>query len=332
MRLRRLCQLLALTMPVAVPRVASSELPPKALSLVYSAPEGCPSEHDFERRVRLRARGPAARDAAAATLRIQIAVVGGRHVGRLSLIESDGRSTTKTLNGADCEELVDALSLVAALAIDSDEKTKPAESGEHPPKPPAAAVASVTPLGSSEQERSHGTQPSSRTGLGLGALVAVGPAPSWLVGGALAFDWSPFGASAFAPAFEIDLAAAESLNEVRIGGTASFTWLNVRADACLLRVPLGPALRLRGCFVGAFGVLHARGSNALHPATSSRGWLSVGGAAGLEAPLGARLALHGLVGVEAPLRRDSYAFGVDQFFTVPAATGTGSISLLAYFP
>ncbi|MDP9037507.1 MAG: hypothetical protein M3O50_22145 [Myxococcota bacterium] len=347
MRLRRLCQLLAATMAMAVPRAAWSELPPRALSLVYSAPEGCPSAHDFEQRVRSRSTGNVVRDAPGVTLRVQIAVVNGRHVGRLSVMESDGRSTTKALNGADCEELVNALSLVVALAIDSDEKTKP--NSERPPSSTSPSASSspssassapsppspsspVPPIGRPEQERSRGIAASSRLGLGLGGLVAVGPAPSPLFGGTLDLEWDPFGARKFAPAFEIELAVAESSNEVRTGGTASFTWLNVRADACLLRVPLGPALRLRGCVLGASGVLRAGGSNTVHPVTSSRGWMSIGGVAGLEVGLGARLEFHLLLGVETPLRRDSYAFGVDQFFTVPAATGTASLSLLAYFP
>ena len=45
---------------------------------------------------------------------VQIAAAGGRYVGKLSL-EAEGRSTAKTLGDADCDALVDALALVAAL-------------------------------------------------------------------------------------------------------------------------------------------------------------------------------------------------------------------------
>ncbi len=50
----------------------------------------------------------------------------------------------------------------------------------------------------------------------------------------------------------------------------------------------------------------------------------------LEVPLGPAFALDPAIGIEAPLRRDRYAFGATDFFEVPALVATGGVSVVAY--
>ncbi len=342
MRLGLVRQVLATALLVALPALALAESPRKTLTLVYGAANGCPSERSFEERVLARTHPPPRRDMRRVTLRVQIAFVGARYVGRLSLLEGDGRSNTKTLSGRDCEEVADALSLVAALAIDSDESSPAADRDEAPPAPPAppapsapsapSAPADAQVQGVALERDGPRTNAGPRVGLGIGGFVVEGPAPSVLIGGTLGLEWAILGASLLRPAFGVELAAAQSLDTVTAAGTASFTWLTAQANACLLSMSLGPSIRLRACLLSRLGLLRARGSNTFQPATSSRGWLSVGGASGIELPLTSRLALLGLVGVEAPLRRDRYAFSAEEFFATPPAIVTASISVVTYFP
>ena len=87
---------------------------------------------------------------------------------------------------------------------------------------------------------------------------------------------------------------------------------------------------MRAGIAGDLGSLLARGDETVSPSSSSRAWASIGGAADLEVPLTARLALTAVVAVEAPLRRDRYAFGSSDFFEVPFLVAIGGVSLVAY--
>jgi hypothetical protein len=314
---------------------------PPALSLVYDAPASCAPQAEFEGllRGRLGARAPA--DLAGRTLRVQITPIDGQFSGRLSLVERDGRFTTKTLSGRDCGELVDALSLVAALAVQSDDAI--AADHESPPlQVPASAPtaderrtqapATVTePHAEGQPPRgAPRTAGRSRFGVELGGLVAGGPAPAPILSGIVGLDWALDTASLLSPAAGVGFAVGAAPEVTTEGGTATFAWWVARVEACALRVDVGHVLRFRGCLLGDWGTISARGSHTFSPASSSRTWFSVGAASNLEFPLGARFAIHLVAGIEAPLRRDRYAFGTHDFFDVPFLVVTGSAAVAVY--
>src|SRR5690349_12936814 len=91
---------------------AQPEAPP---SLGYDAPTTCPAQDVFVERVRSRLARSRARLGAERAIAVQITAGAGRYQGTLSF-QADGRTTTKTLSDTDCDALVDALALVAALA------------------------------------------------------------------------------------------------------------------------------------------------------------------------------------------------------------------------
>ena len=167
--------------------------------------------------------------------------------------------------------------------------------------------------------------------MALGGLATVGPAPNVLVGGALTLYRAWAGAGLFRPVLVLGGAASLSPDAPESKGTASFAWLTARAAVYLVQWPPGTGVVLRGGVAGDFGVLLARGHDTTSPAASSRPWASLGAIVGLEVPLGARFALHPALAIEAPLRRDRYAFGSTDFFEVPRAIAQGSLSVIAYF-
>src|SRR5579864_1380076 len=128
--------------------------------LTYVAPPPCPSEAEFTKRLQARLVGPRGAERARRSLEVRIsAQADGTFVGRLSLVVADGGSTTKTLAARSCDELVDALSLVGALALQTDEaaanggeratvpSASPSASADaraEPPAPPSAPVASAS--------------------------------------------------------------------------------------------------------------------------------------------------------------------------------------------
>jgi hypothetical protein len=296
----------------------------QAPSVAYVGPASCPSEAEFV--VRLRARlGSSETTDARSTLDVRIAQEGRQYVGRLSLIDREGRSTTKELRGHGCDELVDALALVAALAVRTE---GPAATAEERPPPPPVAVAE--PPRAEPRPAERRAPAASRFGVAAGGLVTTGVSPTVLLGGTLSIDWAWKPASAFGPALGLGVIAAAAPDVTRPGGRASFTFVAARVDACIARFALGAVLAVRGCLLADAGVVHARGSDTVAPGSSSREWLSLGASSQFEVPLTARLAIRLTAGVEAPLRRDRYAFGDADFFVVPPVIATGSLLVAGY--
>jgi hypothetical protein len=373
--MRTVLLLLAVSLTLMVPprAWAQSAAPP---SITYSAPASCPSEAAFLRRLQSRL-GPSGATGAARTLSVRIALLEARYVGTLSLSEAGGRATTKTLSDRDCEGLVDALSLVTALALEGNaiegsdgDRSSVASSVPSPPSaqtststntPSAAPAASnsataatqanstnaplatqansmnvpaasnsATTQAPSESGPEPGAPTASRIGVALGGLAAVGPAPNPLFGAAFTLHWVMRDVGPFTPSLELGGEASRAADATESKGTASFTWLAVRATAYVVRWAFGAGVVLRGGVTGDFGVLLASGRDTVSPAASSRPWSSLGAVAGLELPLGAVFAIQPTVGVEAPLRRDRYAFGSTDFFQVPPVVATIGASLIAY--
>jgi hypothetical protein len=325
----------------------------------FSAPNTCPSEADFLRRYRSRLR--ASRSARAIEVRIEAS--GPQYVGTLSLVDDRGQSTTKTLKDRDCVALVDALALVAALEADApesdlDSSLLPAPSSPPPPSPapspPPASSSSSSEGGPSSTAPSPERAPpvvdvpsrtpeitaippspsasaqATRLGVALEGHGAAGPAPVPLLGTGLFVRWIGAGGAPFGLAVDLGAAASFAPATSVSKGRATFTWLTVSADVYLLRWSLGAGALMRAGIAGDLGSLLARGDETVSPASSSRTWASVGGVADLEVPLTARLALTAVVAVEAPLRRDRYAFGSSDFFDVPFLVAIGGVSLVAY--
>src|SRR5579883_1025485 len=308
---------------------AQPEAPLPEIAL-YEAPATCPPRAEFARRLRGRlgpAQGPG-QPPRVLQVRIETGR-DGRYVGTVSLTPAGGRSTAKALSGNDCDGLVDALALVSALALRSD--AEPTDSAPpEPPAPPAPARPAAPPPAPPAGPPAPAA-PASRWAVEVGALVASGPAPSAILSGVVGVGWSGRRAGVLDPAVALDLAAGASPDLAETGGTASFAWFDARADLCALGVALGPGAEVRGCLLGDAGVLRASGSNTAAPASSSRGWLSLGASARLEVAVGDRFGIHLAAAVEAPLRRDRYAFGSSDFFEVPAVVVAGSATLAAYF-
>jgi hypothetical protein len=169
-----------------------------------------------------------------------------------------------------------------------------------------------------------------RLGIALAGFAAAGPAPTPLFGPALTLRLMWPAAGLLRPTLELGGAAGLSLDAAEPKGTATFEWWTARTIAYVVQASPGRGVVLRGGVAGDFGVLFARGSHATSPATSSRPWASLGLAAGLEVPLGSGFAVLPAIAVEAPLRRDRYAFGSTDFFEVPRIIATGGVAIVAY--
>ena len=339
------------------------------IRLAYRSEGLCPSGEQFFSEVR--ARTDKIRSATsgelARTLKIEVEEGPSESRGSLSISGEDGTtSSTRTVRAKTCRDVVTALALVAALAIDPEARTAPlaplapivttGDAGQPPiPSLADAGTASPATLGGSPQD--GGTPPSraptplparssaadagppveasrpsqTRISVGVGAegssVLGVRPALSVSLG----IDWVR--GSVVSPAILLRLTRSFQGTSVQTVGAANVTFSAAALEPCPFAFRLGESFALLPCGRIAFGFLEAEGSGVTTPASALRGWGDVG------AHLRARLHLASPVDLEAhggarfPLFRDR--FFVDQnttLYEAPAAVGAFGGDLRFAFP
>lgn len=242
------------------------------VAIEYESDERCPSEADFAKRLRaksiLRDRG--GREDVPRTIRMAVHASTADAFGRLTIVERSGETTTREVAAQTCDQVVDALAFVAALALephaDPEQPPSPAtptvplaqprESPESRPAPCAPWHASAAVLGEFEV----GIPPGSQFSFPLLAEVRMAPieAPS---------RWAP----SLRLGFERGLGASTNTPE----GSAQFTWTVGRLDVCSAWAVV-PTVTVGGCLGGDAGQVDATG-NIAHAASRQRIWVAFGG-------------------------------------------------------
>lgn len=120
-RRARRCRALAAfaSMVSLAPCRALAQEPVEPIRLTYRASHGCPNEAEFVARVRARTARvrPAGPREAARTFDVAVDA-GPLARGRVTIIQDDQPVGTRSVQGDTCSEVVDAIALVVALAID----------------------------------------------------------------------------------------------------------------------------------------------------------------------------------------------------------------------
>ncbi|XYH94246.1 hypothetical protein ACMHYB_41390 [Sorangium sp. So ce1128] len=142
----------ALWAALAAPSAGRAEDGVEPIRVRLEAHAGCPSEMSFVEQVR--ARTPKVRTAArgerARTFTIAVVRDGALSRGRLTIEERDGSSSSRAVSGRTCDEVVSAMALVTALAIDPEqayrapEPVAPTPIAELPGAPPTVIGARLT--------------------------------------------------------------------------------------------------------------------------------------------------------------------------------------------
>ncbi|WP_438008174.1 hypothetical protein WME89_05340 [Sorangium sp. So ce321] len=308
--------------------VARAQTTAAPLRIEYRAEAGCPTEAEFRARVGARLRRQLGEADAGSAYVVTIDERDGRFTGRLGVRAADGAASDRDVAGATCDDVVAALAVVTALAIDSQAAEAAAAAAAPAPSAPASAAAGAEATGAttvaspstpsasaraapappppadSGRARPPGPATDAATHLTLGAQLLAGEmigAPSL---GARLFAEPPLAAMDNGVGPLRFGAHVETSSDVpSAGGSASFLLAAVAADACPVGAALGalrlaPCARVEGGLVAASlrGVAPARGA--------TRGWLA------LALPLRARLPVWGPflldaeAGVRMPLLRD----------------------------
>jgi hypothetical protein len=299
------------------------------LRLRYDAPSECPGADAFFAQVvaRTALARPAAANAPATELRVTIRSVPGGHAGTLELRTREAETATREVSAAQCSQVVTALALITALAIDPNASTAPIpEPARAAPRPgPEPTQARPAPPLPPIRERFR-----FEIGAGLGLLANFGSDPTWLV--------RPFVELARerkAPlGYSLRLSAARAHASVVAGeGGVDLTLWAGRAEACPLHVPLGARVRLAPCVALELGQLQARGSGVSPKRQIDRPWLAAGALTRFELELLDALVLEVAGEILAPVVRDRFFVNTDATVYRTRAISLGATLGLAFrFP
>jgi hypothetical protein len=300
---------------LAAPSVRAAD--EKPFRLDYQAAAGCPSREDLIAKLRSRSRRLVESRAAETEVSIALTRAGERFAGRSRVALPDG-VRVRSLDGATCEEVADALALIVALNLDpdagSDDSAPDQQPNEPNPTPPAPEPAPPS------------TAHVWSAVLGAGLTLRSGVVPN-AEPGFYAFAEADSEGEGVAPSLR--LAVARVTGEKRgAAGTGDFAWTAVSLEGCPLGTPARGAWRLRPCAAFEVGGLHAEGRGLTLPKSPTRLWLApalVARGTWQPTPL---LRLEATLGASFPLSRPSFVFDSgERLFDVPAAGFRGAVAL-----
>lgn len=308
-----------------------------SLRFVYEAPAECPGGEAFAAAVRAQTKSATLVIGGDGSLEntdfglvfVRITRAESHLHGRLSIEEPGREASVREVTATTCEEVVSALALMTALAIDADLSARPPAApptaAAPPPKAagktpiPSPAAKNPAPASQLKNQNQRSPQPRApaaptpwpgpRWGLGAhaGAFGALAPSLAW---GAVSFlDRSAWNTTGEAWSLRLGLALAESPSIGLAEGTATFRWIVARASACPLAVAAGP-LTARPCLGIDAGALRGLGSGdkITKPLEETRGWLAATGLGRLQLHLGEGVYLEAEGGFTLPFIRDRFVF------------------------
>ncbi len=257
--------------------------------LDYQADARCPSRllssdvfiaevHGRSPRIRISA--DASRSLVVRIARVPSVRGASKLAGRIELHEPDGTTTERSVAGASCEEVVSALGLVAALALDPTASSTDAAAPEPVPTATTTATASSSsapdagvPPDADDETNKPLEQRRWSFGAGADGEVVFGASPDPLFAvpvfleatRALGEHWGLGGGLRFERAGETSLVQ---------GIGADFTWTVAALDLCaVLRTG---RVRFNTCVRSHGGVIDAHGEGVIPERSATRPWVDVG--------------------------------------------------------
>ena len=295
----------------------------------YDAPPACPDLAELQARIRARTSRFAPSDAPDAR-EFRIRVVGeAPSRGAFTVKGPDGRGATRSFAGASCDEVVSALALAAALAIDPLALVAP----QTPPPPPAVPLPNPRPIAPppppalpvlpTPRAEAPPPPPSSRVTVGAYASLAWPATPNPLYGGG-AFSELRLRAP-FEPSFRLGLEGGASADVTNVAARVAFSRVMGVVQACAIAWRPWGVARMELCARMEAGALRARAEDIARAISTSRPWLAPGAAIGLRVALPGDFFLDGQLALTVPLWRDDYRLlpDTDVLHVPPVSAAAG---------
>ncbi|HVW27845.1 MAG TPA: hypothetical protein VHC69_20910 [Polyangiaceae bacterium] len=268
---------------------------------------------------------------AARTFSVVVEQAGAGYRAALDVVDVAGAVNRREVDGADCAEVVSAVALVAALAVDPAAGASP--SGAAPvtvapeatatPPPIAANAPPAPPVVPALREPAPEPRPSSpvryRWSVGGGGEVRFAVVPAVALGGAIHIDVAPT-TGVFVPSFRLSAHAVTTRVE-RTGITADLTWWSSRWDVCPLRAAASP-LVVEACGVLDLGALTTSGGGVERPSNATRFWGAAGFSPRLRWAATPSVELSFESALEFPFRR------YELTYAIPSGSGSQAVEFL----
>jgi hypothetical protein len=329
--------LVAVAVSLAAAPAPATEVKP--VQVEVDAPVGCANANDFLNSLQSRIHlvRQATEDEPHTTLQVRLTEIRRNVLGELRLVDERGEIRTRKVQGANCDVVVQALSLAAAVALDpnvllSEPEPLPATTTTDGASPPPAIV----PAAEESVDSRKTTDALSSLAFPSGRRFELGAASvgsfllsSGISPGIAAFGrWTPAGSGRFRPT--LGTAVIYLRNDVpRSSGAAqaSLTGLVVTLcgagwSASLIRVKL--------CGLVMAGWLSVSGQQVASPSSVDLLWLSAGALVRAAVLLGRGFSLDLEVGASAPfIRREFYttlpSHVVEKTPTISPMAGLGLV-------
>ena len=323
--------LLLAALAASGPAAADPGQPDKPVQVEFDAPAGCSSAETFFRSLRLRT--DSVREARGGephtTIQVRLTRTRGRVLGELRVVDDRGGTDTRKVQGASCDDVVQALSLTAALAVDpsallSAPATAPAEQ-DSPSSTADSNVPAPIPNEPAADKRArvdaHGvtkpmvTEPATDTvpefEFGVGAvgttLLTHGASPGIEVYARYALA----GSGPLRTTLGLGLAHLQN-DAVQSPGAVQVSLTSVSATLCTLRARSG-IFAFEPCALMEVGQFAASGRQADHTYDVVHLWLGAGAILHTSAALGRGLSLDLDGGLNVPFfKRRFYATSTDN--------------------
>ncbi|HSU42129.1 MAG TPA: hypothetical protein VLJ38_21260 [Polyangiaceae bacterium] len=258
------------------PEGVNANAPVEHIALDYSAPAECPGDPAFRAEVRERASGDweAAPGELARRITVSVSRSGERYVAAIVFLNPEGERVSRSISGRECNDVVNGIALVTALAIQSRVEEAVAQSEPEAPKPaPSAPVPKPAPVVAPKPAVTSKAPPEIHVRFGAAARVASGVGPGASVGptafGALEWRRARLGLS---------FGALWSGRVTVDGVSASYRRLSGRIDGC--PYAFGTArFSFEPCAFFEAGSLHGQGEPGAQLSAASGGaspWLVPG--------------------------------------------------------
>ncbi len=319
---------------LGIASTAHADQAEEPIRIEYRVPPRCPTEEAFVLHLRARTlRARLATEGERARL-FAITVVSGNQEsrGHLTIRDPDGHEAERDVAGATCDEVIAALALITALAVDPGALTRPADppaTPSEPPAPPTADHASAAPVSGAPATPTrpppaavnpalHGDEWAFAFTANVG--LASGISPRVVVGFPLFVEAASPAHGLFAPTRRLGFERAASGAIDVQAATANFTWTVGIAEACPTRWTFG-ALSFEPCARAEAGVLEGSGGNIVPPRADTRPWIAMGAGGHAKWFVLSPLFLDLEAGIRLPFIRTRYFFVPDITIYQPAAVG-----------
>lgn len=291
------------------------------VALAYDAPPDCPSADGFLGEVAARTSIPrlAQPDETATTLTVIVRKIAGGFKGTLEMGAGKSSAATRHVSAADCEQVVSALALMTALAIDPNASVTPVRKQQEPPpkkpEPVAPQPASPPPVAPSPPPASFHWR--FQLGAALELLAGVAPDPLLLV--RPSFEAATTGSARWGASFRLGAGFGNDTST-----RAEFSLASGRIEGCP-RFRAVRSLEIAICAVLDAGRLEATGVGVTPAERVDRPWVAPGATARLEWEIFDFLEVEVAGEAFVPAVRDRFFVGTDETVSRSAPVVGGAV-------